>query len=181
MPGRLRAYANAPKLPKVLLMNVELSGKLPVVCKPSLHWMIISVLFSLLAIIGGVSGLIHWGVLERDPSPAGHQGLAILMVTSAGCILFGTYFTLSAMKSRVLLETDAITLLGIFSNRRLRRDAIVARLDRSINGVPNVTLYPLKKNERKLDISYWYDKNAEIRRWVSSIPVVDRAILKSRT
>ena len=95
--------------------------------------------------MGGLSGLIYWGG-GFDGRPPGRW---VMVLFSIGWIMGGIYSVLGALTYRVVLEPDAISLIGILGTRRLRREDIVAK--RYIyQNVKYVTLYPGAKDKKKI-------------------------------
>lgn len=144
-----------------------------VICRPAKVWAVSMTLFGTAPITGG---LIFAGYpLYAQSLPGRFNELdfrIFLIVICLGAVVMGSCFILVAFKYKVILEPGAITLSGILSDRQLRREEIRGKKF-SGGTVECVTLYPmLHSGKKKIRVDYWYDKNAEIARWVSDIPRV---------
>jgi len=144
-----------------------------VVCRPAKVWAVLTTFVGIAAIGGGFAFAIYIWTAAVLPGQLNRESARLFAIAiSLGDVLMGIYFILGALKYRIILEPDAITLAGIFIDRTLRRNEI--RGKKFTGGtVEYVTLYPTSQSRKwRMRIAYWYDKNAEIEQWVCAIPML---------
>jgi hypothetical protein len=75
---------------------------------------------------------------------------------------------------KVILESDAITLVRIFTAKRLHREEIRGKTLFRIRGiVPKYTLYPKppkQHDKEKIRLPVWCGDHDEIMKWLNDIP-----------
>ncbi|HVB17119.1 MAG TPA: hypothetical protein VNF04_11330 [Stellaceae bacterium] len=142
-----------------------------IVCRPRRGWVIFGCLVGIVAVVGGVTLAIYLALGYGEI-----HGRLFFIFVSLVDVLLGIYFILGALKYRVILEPDAIALLGIFIDKRLHRNEIRAKKYTFNAGGKLVILYPVLslsgKWTKKITIAFIYDRNADIENWVSSIPTL---------
>lgn len=142
-----------------------------VICRQAPGWFCLGLLMGTAMFVVGISLAIY--------AVAGFGKLHVRWLASLigfGGAFVGVYCVLGALKYRVILEPDSITLVGIFANRRLRREEITEKLELPFF-MPSVMLFPVRtprKKKKKIRIAYCYDKNQEIQKWVSDIPTLGK-------
>lgn len=163
--GWLNRRANEPRI----TTGSRLADTL--ICQPLRGWVIFGSLVGAAMIIGGL-----WATIYLSLGFGGLHARWLLVVFASLNVLLGVYFIVGMFKYRVVLEPDAITLLGLFIDKHLGRDEIRGKRYTAGGGVKYVTLYPVVseavKRKRKIKIAFFYDRNAEIEKWVSDIPIL---------
>lgn len=85
----------------------------------------------------------------------------------------------SAIKSCVILDRDGIEVVSLFRTRRMERKDIGAKMY-MFAGYPRYLLIPRSKKGRWLDVGLLFQTDETFKRWLASIPDVDREYLRNR-
>jgi hypothetical protein len=87
--------------------------------------------------------------------------------------IFCGVWILVPLRYQLVLEPDAIMLVGIFSSKRLLRGEIRGKQIRYGGGIL-YRLFPKDNNKAKIKIRFWYDDHGEIKKWLNDIPWVGK-------
>jgi hypothetical protein len=128
--------------------------------------------FAPFALIIAVSLLDAAGLVNKAVTP-----LALLtMLFLAGlCALLVSRWT----RRRVILYEDGIELLGVFSNRKLKRSEILGRRmggtdPRNAHGGAHYVIIPVDKAVRVLRLPPYLNMDEDFRAWMDSIPKISK-------
>ena len=110
--------------------------------------------------------LFAWmGVLPFLPDSDLQPGAAWFFVPlSVGMVLTFLYMFLESVRGRILLGEDKITQVTAFGARELRVDEVK---EFAVNE-KKITVFPLSKHKRKINISVYYAGTEEIVSWLAA-------------
>jgi hypothetical protein len=117
-----------------------------------------------------IAGAVYFLLFSDDHA----SGNTIFAVICAAFAALGAYTALGGLRTRVVLEADAIELYGAFSSKRLRREDIAGRrLMPQQYGPPVVKLFPRHTGQSALTLIQYLKTDAHFDAWFEKIPDLD--------
>src|SRR5579871_2099229 len=137
-------------------------------------WRALSLVLAVFPIGFGAAGTIYFATRQDSPSP--HADL-VFIALCLGFIGLGVYTIASALRSRLLLDHDSITTVGVFRRRWMRKaDVAGRRLRPGYNGSPpTLILTPARSDVRPLKIPRMFETDGVLDGWLSELPDLDAA------
>jgi hypothetical protein len=84
--------------------------------------------------------------------------------------IFVALYALIPLRYRITIEPDAITLVRIFTIKRLKREEIRGKTLFQTRVTFNYTLHPKHHDKEKIRLPTWCGHYDEIKKWLSDIP-----------
>jgi hypothetical protein len=123
---------------------------------------------SAITVIPGIAGIGYFGFANALPN---RQSAAIMTAVCAAFALLGLGVFASSRKTKLVLSTDRILLVDLFSSREIRRSDVAGfRTIQNPRGTSYIVLLPVLAGVDKLRIPKIYPFDANFYNWLQTLP-----------
>jgi hypothetical protein len=128
----------------------------------------------LFGIVFGLGGLAAVAMAIREGNPANPSAVPFLIALGLAISGMGFYALIDTLRSKIVLDRDAIERSDLRGRRLLRyADIAGVRITRAGNNPPTVVLIPKDARARKLKIPLMFKTDAAFDAWFEGIPNLD--------